>query len=123
MIPLTGQMLNTGHLMQPTANATGQSVMITLPSEAAAACTPPSVAWYSPRTRRSHISRHHRASRYVLGSDYPYMKKSPDGSLTICLQNKSPGKDKEANWLSTPAGPLPAPGQDLPMVVQLHLST
>jgi hypothetical protein len=38
------------------------------------------------------------------------MKKNPDGSLTIYLQNKSPGKDKEANWLPAPAGPLPAPG-------------
>lgn len=36
MIPLTGQILNTGHLMQPTANATGQSVMISLPSKSAA---------------------------------------------------------------------------------------
>src|SRR5258708_7733523 len=36
MIPLTGQMLNTGHLLQPTANATGQSVMISLPSKSAA---------------------------------------------------------------------------------------
>jgi hypothetical protein len=40
------------------------------------------------------------------------MKKNPDGSLTIYLQNKSPGKDKEANWLPVPAGPLPAPGQN-----------
>jgi hypothetical protein len=38
------------------------------------------------------------------------MKKNPDGSLTIYLRNKSPGKDKEANWLPVPAGPLPAPG-------------
>ena len=36
MIPLPGQTLNTGHLMQPTANATGQSVMISLPSKCAA---------------------------------------------------------------------------------------
>jgi hypothetical protein len=49
-------------------------------------------------------------NRYVLGSDYPDMKKNPDGSLTIYLQNKSPGKDKEANWLPAPAGPLPTPG-------------
>lgn len=42
------------------------------------------------------------------------MKKNPDGSLTIYLQNKSPGKDKEANWLPAPAGPLPAPGQKQP---------
>jgi hypothetical protein len=36
MIPLAGQKLNTGHLMQPTANATGQSVMISLPDKSAA---------------------------------------------------------------------------------------
>jgi hypothetical protein len=53
-------------------------------------------------------------NRYVLESDYPDMKKNPDGSLTIYLQNTSPGKDKEANWLPVPAGPLPAPGQELP---------
>jgi DNA sulfur modification protein DndE len=34
------------------------------------------------------------------------MKKNPDGSLTIYLQNKSPGKDKEANWLPAPEGPF-----------------
>ena len=45
-------------------------------------------------------------NRYVLGSDYPDMKKNDDGSVTIYLQNKSPGKDKEANWLPTPAGPF-----------------
>jgi hypothetical protein len=45
-------------------------------------------------------------NRHVLGSDYPDMKKNPDGSLTIHLQNGSPGKDKEANWLPTPAGPF-----------------
>jgi hypothetical protein len=58
-------------------------------------------------------------NRYVLGSDYPDMKKNPDGSLTIYLQNKSPGKDKEANWLPAPAGPFLlilgtyAPGQPI----------
>jgi hypothetical protein len=45
-------------------------------------------------------------NRYVLGSDYPEMKKNPDGSLTVYLQNKNPGKDKEANWLPAPAGPF-----------------
>jgi DNA sulfur modification protein DndE len=45
-------------------------------------------------------------NRYVLGSDYPDMKKNPDGSLTIYLQNTSPGKDKEMNWLPAPAGPF-----------------
>jgi hypothetical protein len=27
-----------------------------------------------------------------------------DGSLVIYIQNKSPGADKEANWLPAPAG-------------------
>ncbi len=30
------------------------------------------------------------------------MKKNPNGWLTICIQNKSPGKAKEANWLPAP---------------------
>ncbi len=58
-------------------------------------------------------------NRYVLGSDYPDMKKNPDGSLNMYLQNKSPGKDKEANCLPVPAGPLPAPGQFLPFIAEL----
>jgi hypothetical protein len=29
-----------------------------------------------------------------------------DGSLSIFLQHKSPGKDKETNWLPTPDGPF-----------------
>jgi hypothetical protein len=33
MIPFTGHILNTGHLTHPTANATGQSVMIELPEK------------------------------------------------------------------------------------------
>ncbi len=45
-------------------------------------------------------------NRYVLGSDYPDMKKNPDGSLTIYLQADNPGKDKEANWLPTASGPF-----------------
>jgi hypothetical protein len=28
----------------------------------------------------------------------------PDGSLVIYVQNESPGKDKEANWLPAPKG-------------------
>ncbi len=36
----------------------------------------------------------------------PGMKKNADGSLTIYLQKDSPGKDKEANWLPAPDGPM-----------------
>ena len=29
-----------------------------------------------------------------------------DGGLTRLIQNESPGKDKEANWLPAPKGPF-----------------
>jgi hypothetical protein len=36
----------------------------------------------------------------------PQMKKNPDGSLTLYIQNKSPGKALESNWLPAPDGPI-----------------
>ncbi|MGH6752137.1 MAG: DUF1254 domain-containing protein [Bradyrhizobium sp.] len=46
-------------------------------------------------------------NRYLINSPMlPSMKKSRDGSLTLYIQNKSPGKDKESNWLPAPDGPI-----------------
>jgi hypothetical protein len=46
-------------------------------------------------------------NRYLINSPMlPAMKKNHDGSLTIYIQSKSPGKDKEANWLPAPDGPI-----------------
>jgi hypothetical protein len=42
--------------------------------------------------------------RYMLGSDTPDLKKNPDGSFTIYIQQESPGPDKESNWLPAPPG-------------------
>ena len=33
-------------------------------------------------------------------------KNNPDGSLVLYIQNESPGKDLEANWLPAPTGPF-----------------
>ena len=46
-------------------------------------------------------------NRYLINSPMlPEMKKNPDGSLTIYVQNKTPGADKESNWLPAPNGPI-----------------
>ncbi len=46
-------------------------------------------------------------NRYLINSPMlPVLKKNPDGSLTIYIQNKSPGKAKESNWLPAPNGPI-----------------
>lgn len=41
--------------------------------------------------------------RYAIG-DRDKLKFNKDGSLDLYLQHKSPGKDKESNWLPAPAG-------------------
>jgi hypothetical protein len=45
--------------------------------------------------------------RYLLNSPMmPNFVKDSDGSLTFYVQNESPGKDKEPNWLPAPKGPF-----------------
>jgi hypothetical protein len=45
--------------------------------------------------------------RYLINSPMlSGMKKGADGSLTLYVQNKSPGPDKETNWLPAPNGPI-----------------
>jgi hypothetical protein len=46
-------------------------------------------------------------NRYLINSPMlPNLKLDADGGLTLIIQNESPGKDKEANWLPAPKGPL-----------------
>ena len=53
-------------------------------------------------------------SRYLINSPMlPAMKMNPDGSLTLYIQNKSPGADKESNW-------LPAPNGDIYLVMRVY---
>jgi hypothetical protein len=46
-------------------------------------------------------------NRYLVNSPTaPAMKTNADGSLTIYIQNKSVGAEKEANWLPASDGPI-----------------
>jgi hypothetical protein len=46
-------------------------------------------------------------NRYLVNSPMlPQLVKDADGGLTLYVQNESPGKDKEANWLPAPKGPF-----------------
>jgi hypothetical protein len=44
-------------------------------------------------------------NRYLVNSPMlSSLKTDPDGGYTIYIQNKSPGPDKESNWLPAPEG-------------------
>ena len=44
--------------------------------------------------------------RYSIGSATPGLKAAADGSITLYFSARSPGKDKESNWLPAPEGPF-----------------
>jgi hypothetical protein len=46
-------------------------------------------------------------NRYLINAPMlPDLKKNADDSLTLYVQNMSPGADRESNWLPAPAGPI-----------------
>ncbi len=48
-------------------------------------------------------------NRYLVNSPMlPEFKRDNDGGITFYIQNVSPGKDKESNWLPAPKGPFMA---------------
>ena len=50
--------------------------------------------------------------RYAIG-DRDKLKFNPDGSLDLYIQNQSPGKDRESNW-------LPAPQDDFNLALRMY---
>jgi hypothetical protein len=56
---------------------------------------------------RSQLLVKNPIGRYLISSPMlPTMKRNADGSLTLYIQNQSPGADKESNWLPAPGGPI-----------------
>jgi hypothetical protein len=52
-----------------------------------------------------HVFHPNALKRYSLGTkSKSFMKYNPDGSLTLYFGAKSPGQDKESNWVPAPEG-------------------
>ena len=46
-------------------------------------------------------------NRYLINAPMlPDLRRNADGSVTLYIQNASPGADRESNWLPAPAGPV-----------------
>jgi len=53
-----------------------------------------------------HLFNPNPLKRYSLGTKNKNLKRGNDGSLTLYIGAKSPGADKETNWLPAPNGPF-----------------
>jgi len=63
-----------------------------------------SLTMYNGKTQ---LFIHNPLDRYLLNSTMvDQFAKEEDGSIILYIQKESPGKDKEANWLPAPDGPL-----------------
>lgn len=60
--------------------------------------------WSLTLYNEQHFFYPNKLGRYSLGTKNKQLKTNADGSLTIYVQNQSPGADKEANWLPAPEG-------------------
>jgi hypothetical protein len=66
--------------------------------------TPPVNGFWSLTVyNNEHLFEPNRLNRFSLGTKSKSMKPNSDGSLTMYFQTDSPGAEKEANWIPTPA--------------------
>lgn len=69
--------------------------------------TPPVNAFWSTTMydAKKRLMTENSINRYKIGSA-DNLKTNTDGSTTLYIQNESPGKDKESNWLPAPSEPF-----------------
>jgi hypothetical protein len=60
--------------------------------------------WSLTLYNEHHFFNPNALGRYSLGTKNKTLKRNKDGSLTLYAGAKSPGKDKESNWLPAPDG-------------------
>jgi hypothetical protein len=58
--------------------------------------------WSLTLYNKEHLFEPNKLNRFSLGTKSKSMKRAPDGSLTLYVQNASPGPDKQDNWLPAP---------------------
>ena len=62
--------------------------------------------WSLTLYNAEHFFHPNTLNRYSLGTKNKTLKYNPDGSLTLYAGARSPGADKESNWLPAPNGPF-----------------
>jgi hypothetical protein len=62
--------------------------------------------WSMTLYNEHHFFNTNPLKRYSLGTKNKTLQNNSDGSLTLYAGAKSPGKDKETNWLPAPAAPF-----------------
>jgi len=60
--------------------------------------------WSLTLYNEHHFFHPNTLNRYSLGTKSKTLQYNPDGSLTLYFGAKSPGKEKETNWLPAPEG-------------------
>jgi hypothetical protein len=60
--------------------------------------------WSLTLYNEHHLFHSNDPNRYSLGTKGKSLRYNPDGSLTLHFGAKSPGKDKETNWVPAPNG-------------------